>query len=168
MDGIEVEPRHFEIQDNRGRTFVVREHIYEPFYTLHLLKDGHRIGYCNFMVKGETAELHDINLYDAPSPTTPLARFARSLTGERSYRGLGLGSQLLHMAEDYARSKGAKEVTGWISKVDMAHLSKVVRFYRRSGYEVWHSDAWEKSRSAGAFDVARICKVLAVGPAPVG
>ena len=167
MDDTEFEPRYFEIQDKRGQRFVVREHIYEPFYTLHLLKDGRRIGYCNFMVRGELGELHDINLYDEPPPATPLARLTRFLMGERSYRGLGLGSQLLQMAEDYARSKGVTEVTGWISKVDMAHLSKVVRFYRRSGYDVSHAGAWEPLRSANAFDVARIRKVLSSSPTPV-
>jgi len=53
-----------------------------------------------------------------------------------NYRKRGLGSFLLKFLIHSARSKGVKQIFGWVVERDLAHQTHLLRWYRKYGFQV--------------------------------
>lgn len=148
---------HF-IHDRFGKSYRVEsERGYG--WSFRIWRDHYAVGYLNCIQHPPVLLVGDLRIRDDVPVFEPLVfRVARRLLGRprpvRCYRDCGLGTAMLALLSDLAKSAGYERLEGWISDVDTDTNPGLPDWYRRRGFTVTLTPS-EKSRR-----VATICKVL--------
>lgn len=134
-----MEAEH-DITDRYGDHYRVHSER-DTGWSFHLWHGDSVVGYMNCIEQPPVLLVGDFKLYDAVQVReTALAKLWRKLLRHpcpvRNYRNRGLGTALLALLSELAKSSGFRRLEGWISDVDTNTNPGLPDWYRRRGFQV--------------------------------
>ena len=133
------------IEDTANRRYRLSTSEHDAFWFIKVYDGKSRIGYANCEVDDFGLVLKDICISDqAMRPEGWIMRLLRVFTGQCdpiNYRGRGLGSALLRVIIDRAKSHGLHHVTVQMFPLDLGANPRLPDWYRRHGFTVIMNDA---------------------------
>lgn len=135
-----MESDHF-ITDRQGVVYRVRSDRDEYGWSFYLWHAEEVIGHMYCIQQPPTLMVGDFKLHDDVRVAESIAQRAwRKLLGRPepvfSYRQRGLGTAMLVLLADLAKSAGFGRLDGWISDVDTDRNPDLPDWYRRRGFIV--------------------------------
>lgn len=107
----------------------------QPLHDWQVLDGDCRIGYAWCTLHGEVFNIGDLKFEQAViQPQAFLSRLLGRSVKTRNYRRHGLGTRLLPLIIQHARTCGARRITGLVSVDDLAAFPGLTAWYARYGF----------------------------------